>query len=457
MTKILIRAGMTPIEDLPLETIINRNYIGDNTGNLIYQYGVMRALMTADDVEFVPDRYQMTAADADWVNENCSAYVIPLADAFRPNNNDITRITKLVRKLRIPCVVIGVGLRSALASSADEEREFDGQVKEFVAAVLEKSSSVGVRGYNTGAYLEHLGFREGEHFTVTGCPSLYAYGGNLQLRDLDLHENSFVSVNMNVYAAAKTSAFLQRILSERENSVYIAQRINELKTLYLAEPYLDKLPKEPDSHPYPRHITDELYAHDRIRVFTRAIEWIDFLRQADLSVGARIHGNITALLAGTPAVVIPRDSRMAELAEYHAVPHVLEPKLDKSWTLEDLLERVDLKAPEKKHAENFAKYTAFLDANELDHIFKDANAPSEAPLDRAIATMQPSEPYAPAKDLTAEQLAVRWKTLLDDDAAWRLNAYREQKAQVKSLRKQLKNAKAEKQQAKRSWRNVFFK
>ena len=117
--RILIRAGMTPVENIPLETIINRNSFADNTGNLIYQYGVMRALMTADDVEFVPDRYQMTAADADWVNENCSAYVIPLADAFRPNNNDITRITKLVRKLRIPCVVIGVGLRSALASSAD--------------------------------------------------------------------------------------------------------------------------------------------------------------------------------------------------------------------------------------------------------------------------------------------------------------------------------------------------
>ncbi|WP_353853509.1 polysaccharide pyruvyl transferase family protein [Tetragenococcus halophilus] len=41
-----------------------------------------------------------------------------------------------------------------------------------------------------------------------------------------------------------------------------------------------------------------------------AKSWIDFLKKPDLAVGSRLHGNITATIAGTPSLLIPKDARM---------------------------------------------------------------------------------------------------------------------------------------------------
>ena len=65
MTRYLIRAGMVPFESLSIPRVINRDLIGHNSGNLMYQAAVMRALMISDDVEFVPDRYLFNADNVD--------------------------------------------------------------------------------------------------------------------------------------------------------------------------------------------------------------------------------------------------------------------------------------------------------------------------------------------------------------------------------------------------------
>lgn len=46
MRKILIRAGVSPLETPDIDDVLQRDLIGTNSGNLIYQYSVFRALMT---------------------------------------------------------------------------------------------------------------------------------------------------------------------------------------------------------------------------------------------------------------------------------------------------------------------------------------------------------------------------------------------------------------------------
>ena len=46
MRKVLIRTGMSPLETPDIDWIFDKDRIGGNSGNLIYQYSVYRALMT---------------------------------------------------------------------------------------------------------------------------------------------------------------------------------------------------------------------------------------------------------------------------------------------------------------------------------------------------------------------------------------------------------------------------
>src|SRR5699024_4817450 len=101
--KILIRSGVSPFNPLPTQEIIENNFIGGNSGNLIYQAGVFNALSIENTI-IIPDKYRINSDDAAYINENYSHYVIPLADAFRTDfaANELKRYTKLIKELKIP-------------------------------------------------------------------------------------------------------------------------------------------------------------------------------------------------------------------------------------------------------------------------------------------------------------------------------------------------------------------
>lgn len=68
---------------------------------------------------------------------------------------------------------------------------------------------------------------------------------------------------------------------------------------------------------------------------------MEFLNDSDLTFGSRLHGNIAAVLAGTPALLVTKDSRTRELAEYHHLNAIHESKLNEKLTLQELVEQQD--------------------------------------------------------------------------------------------------------------------
>lgn len=70
--------------------------------------------------------------------------------------NELNELTSFVKKLKIPCYVIGVGLKESYEPDFSQPKPQDEAVKKFVTAVLEKSNCIGVRGELTGKYLETL-------------------------------------------------------------------------------------------------------------------------------------------------------------------------------------------------------------------------------------------------------------------------------------------------------------
>lgn len=390
MANLLMRGGLSPLEPIDIDDVLTHNLIGGNSGNLVYAYSVFRTLFTEGtriDVDgYACERGTWTDADIERVNATYDAYVIPLADAFRPGfAGSLRNMTSAIEKLTIPCHVIGVGVRAPLGADVAAGLACDKEARRFLRAVLRKSALVGLRGATTARYLEHLGFAQGSSYAVIGCPSMYGFGRSLRQRPLRAGKNARVSVNFNTKTKRPAMRWLVKLARRRENGQYVAQRLPELVTLYAGAGNNLAAGKAC----FPSTLAHPLYQQDKVRFFLSAHSWIEDMRTVGLSIGSRLHGTVAAILGGAPVVFSPCDARTQELQEYHAFPTVPQLELGPDVRLRDVLEAVDLESHLRRQGENFDRYLGFLHANGLATIFDADPERHDAPLDAEIAKLDP--------------------------------------------------------------------
>lgn len=389
VTNILLRATKSPFEvHSPLETLAG-NLIAENSGNLVFLEAAWK-LLSAPGVEITPDRLVFSPKRVDEINERYDAYVIPLANAFRKSfEPTLVRMTEVIRRLRIPVVVLGVGAQGSPDYRFDAIASMERSVREFVGAVLDRSPSIGVRGEATLGYLNGLGFRDVE---VIGCPSMFMWGPTLRVerRVPALDAGSRVAITISPYRVNMGPIALETY-RRFPNLTYYAQDLPTLDLLLTGRPFPDALPDAA----VPTHPDHPFFRDDRTRLFVDPWPWIEDLRHQDFSFGTRIHGSIAALLAGTPATVITHDSRTLELARYFGIPYRELRRLKGAVDPAELYETADFTAFHAGHAARFETFTRFMAAAGLDNAFAHAGA-AEA-FDAAIAattfpgpaTMQP--------------------------------------------------------------------
>ncbi|WP_430536552.1 polysaccharide pyruvyl transferase family protein [Listeria rocourtiae] len=434
MKRILIRSGMRPTNVYTAEDMYLKDRTGFNNGNLAYQYSIYRTLWN-DDVEIHADGLSSNPNLADKINAHYDLYIIPLADAFRDDFRPTLRnYTELIRRLKIPVVVTGVGLRANYEPQLDAGFAFDEDVTNFVKAVLEKSSQIGVRGQITADYLKKLGFNEGVDYRVIGCPSLYTFGRELKIRDVHLTENSSIAINASPISSEVAVQFLNSMIETHKDYYFIPQHLDEFHLMFAGGP--DILSDIPG---YPTSIDHKYYQEGRVKYFTSMPSWFDFVKNVDFSIGSRLHGNVIPTIVGTPNISFVQDARMRELASYHALTHVTIDELENIDNVYDLLNKVDLKSAEKVQARNFDNYIDFLETNELDHIYKDDRNRKTAPLDELAQAIDFPASAEPVTVLDASAMLERIKitsNLLQERSDFKLryhvNRVNDQLTQVKS-------------------------
>ncbi|WP_225821274.1 polysaccharide pyruvyl transferase family protein [Streptomyces naphthomycinicus] len=369
MKRILLRSGKSPYDVLSTEEALHRDVIATNSGNLIFSDAAHKILQTPE-TEVVSNGIGTDLSAAARINEEYDAFVVPLANAFRPSfEGRLKRLTRLIEKLRIPVVVLGVGAQTGLNYDQARLKPMEQAVRDFCAAVLERSASIGVRGEFTEQYLRDMGFRDVE---VIGCPSLFLYGRELDVRKRvpELTADSVIAVNGSHNAVQKQGMdrIIARAHARHPNLCFIGQNISDARQLHwrdLSDPNarVTAMPTHPD-HP--------MYREGKARVYIDPVTWIDDLRSYDFSFGSRIHGNIAALLAGTPATVLCGDSRTLELCRYFEIPHRRLNEVAKDPEASDpvrLYEQADLGGLVGGHAERFDRFVGFLDKNGLRNTF----------------------------------------------------------------------------------------
>lgn len=387
MRKILIRAGMSPLERYDIDWVLQNDRIGTNSGNLIYQYSVYRALMT-EGTEFISDYFYANTCSQEYIdriNSECECVVLPLANAFR-DHFPLRPLADFVRQLKIPCVVIGCGLQADNPAQIANGFKFDDDAKYFVSAVLERSAMLGLRGEMTGQYLKQLGFAPERHFTVTGCPSMYIWGETLpQLRLSELTEDSKISINTRIKQPKPLHLLLSRTIAEYPDCHLLWQKSEELALLKYGAPIFSRTSAAKDGNGYyPRNLRHEMIRSGRTVGFVSAKEWIDFLREKDFSLGSRIHGNIAAVISGTPAYVFTTDTRTEELCRYHNIQFMPAKEVREGMSFREIVEKADFASVNRGHAERFRHFVDFLNANSLEHIYRESLCPTDTPFDRAM-------------------------------------------------------------------------
>lgn len=408
----LIRSGKDPFSAVSAEATLAQNLIHTNVGNYLFTNAVHRALSTAG-TEIVSngtlsDLRAPQPGDAERINDQFDRFVVPLANAFRPAfEKYLVHLTALIARLNIPVTVVGVGAQAGLDLDAGPLTAMSDTVRAFVTAVLDRSTSIGVRGEFTKSYLVDLGF-PADSIDVIGCPSLFTYGGSLRVyRTKDeIGPDSLLALNLSP-GVPDIGPFSQRHAHAYPELVYVGQDREDLDLLL----YGTSLPGHQDPTT-PTHMDHSLYREDRMRMFLDGWTWIDFLATRDFVFGTRFHGNVAALLAGVPAMLLTHDSRTAELAEYHGIPH--RPMADvvaKKTDARELYAAADFTAFNALIPMRFMTYRDFLDRNDLPHIF--SNAQDGAGFDARVSATTFPGPVKTLSTLGRTEIAARLRWLRD--------------------------------------------
>lgn len=401
MSRIYFRGGMSPLDSFSPGYVLNHNVLGTNSGNFLYLHGVLRAL-TMEDSELQANYYRPNYLPVEEVNERFDYFIIPLADAFREKfARQLDAMTSYIKDLRIPCVVTGVGLKAPYDVDFKNGMPIDESVKAFVKAVLDKSACVGVRGELTGEYLKSLGFIEEKDYMPIGCPSMYTHGSRMDIKTPDFSGDARICFNSNTNSPKHVNEYILKAIDDCANPYFIEQTIMGLRTIYMGAPYLM-------SKDYPYHqMTDRLYQEGRIRHFINVPEWLDFMKDAAFAFGSRLHGNISATISGTPSILVVKDARTRELADYHHLNCVYADDLKDAPTLEDLAASQDFGQIGRYHKANFERFVSFLDKNELKHIYQNGADPEISPLERRMEAVKHEPPILPLSMCSLEEVAKR--------------------------------------------------
>jgi hypothetical protein len=379
MPRILLRAHKNPFEVAPAARVFRKNLIGDNVGNLLFSSASYKLLQTeGTDVEV--GGLKGGKAEAERINAEYDHVVIPLANAFRHSYAEaLDRISETVEALRVPVTVLGVGAQLKLDGKVDRLAAINDNVKRFVRAVLDRSPSIGVRGEFTERYLQGLGFTEVD---LIGCPSIFLHGPGLTVekRVSRLTTSSRVSLNLSPYVPG-LGPIVERHMQRYPNLRYAAQHRDALGMLL----HKDHAPKafETDQSVLPTHHAHPLVRDGRTSFFVDPEPWMRYLGGFDYSFGTRIHGNIAALLAGTPATVLAHDSRTLELVRYYDIPHRTMQQVAPDTDAAELYAEADFTAFNARHAERFDVFAEFLGDHGLRHVYQPGEDPSR--FDRQVA------------------------------------------------------------------------
>jgi len=310
-----------------------------NTGNFVF-WEAIRRLIECDTLDYAALRN----AGGDQYDTFISSDLIWITPGSQPNPD----VMELVEGLRPhqKLVPLSVGLQS---DSYVSRFEFSKQWLDLLRRIGERAS-LACRGYFTQEMLHREGIRNTE---VIGCPSVFVnkeagFPLRKRLRGGD---------------PLKAVGYLSLYPTPRNELSKLVQIIRYFVDHRI--PFIDQTHYSFEEVIRPHSVPSELLRHvseDRM-IFRNVRLWREYLETRSLAVGTRFHGNIVAMMAGTPALFFSTDSRVREMCEYLGLPfleqNTFQPDLD-PWDYYDL---ADFTRFQLHYREKFFRFRNYCETN----------------------------------------------------------------------------------------------
>jgi hypothetical protein len=313
--------------------------VGFNTGNLAFWHAVPRLL--SNKIQTIPWHFDPTE-----VGKHFDHIIFPAANQVS-EYSDLSDLTLRLEQTNLPFTVLGIGAQAPRIGARITLRQ---GTRRFLALVRERSKTVAVRGHYTAEILTSLGL----NVKVTGCPSFFI-NTSRQLGVECMRKLSSTAPHLLRVAVSQGEVdgiHSSRLLTERQlfemaranGYPYITQSPYCMLALSMGLesliPHNNLLAHKENLAPHltPKQFID--FFRRSACVFFSAVEWMNFLHNHHVSIGGRVHSNLLAMQAGTLGVLIPHDSRTAELVQAGCLPFMTEETFGLCKTMEQLISAI---------------------------------------------------------------------------------------------------------------------
>lgn len=306
------------------DTLLNK--VGQNTGNLLFQYAVCN---------LIGEEIAVIGEDLPWnvdiVREQCRVIAVPSANFIR-ENFDFSGFVNFLEATQLPLVFLGLG---AQAKDYDQtEFNFHPSIHKLFSLLKERCQLTGLRGEFTQNLLEKFGVT---NTVITGCPTNFLNSDPDLPKKLEKKWNrdicSFLATGDEPWPKDQRKRDAERKMINwvsNGNGILIQQSVAPfVKYARQNNPY--QIEDVPEHHEEslrkaiaPNMTNDEfrVFVATKMRIYYSVDQWLEDSARFDFSIGMRLHGNMAAWQAGTPAIWVYHDSRTRELCETMALPHL---------------------------------------------------------------------------------------------------------------------------------------
>ena len=169
---------------------------GGNTGNKLFTLAVEKLLLR-DDVTY--QHYDRTMTK-DYINHNFDIVLIPMANILNPHptvKREMEELAQFFNDIKVRTYIIGIGAQAATYDDFDKLcKEIREPATRFLSAIYNTGGECALRGEFTNEVFKALGFNSA---VVTGCPSIYQLGRNIEIKKKKIREKEFkASLNGDV-------------------------------------------------------------------------------------------------------------------------------------------------------------------------------------------------------------------------------------------------------------------
>lgn len=286
-----------------------------------------------------------------------------------------SKAAEVLRRLKLPVIAFGIGAQAPVSGKL----ELSEDTRTVLKLISDSTASLGVRGAYSAEVLNDLGIR---NVRIIGCPTAFRNNNpDLAIHLPPLEQVKKVGVTLRREVSKTYAQDIKRYLTfhralvkamaDRFEATLMSQGEVEEKKLALGTPEQKAQAMaalRDNAWARDWYLDEQVEGLYQSRMFYSDVvaEYERLVRELDLVLGYRLHGNLMALANGTPSIYFTYDSRTVEFADTFQIPSV-DVFAGQDFRLEEHWDQSRFDCFNAAYARVYGQMRDFLDENRVDN------------------------------------------------------------------------------------------